>query len=113
MAPTRRGRAGFAVRLLTEAERSSQAALRLSVFYGTHEQVATIAASLLLAAGVGGAVGAAVALETRDESPAATPASTAQPVAQRRRRSPPMSVKDGVAEARPPALRAALRGAAS
>jgi putative serine protease PepD len=46
------------------------------------KQVATIAASLLLAAGVGGAVGAGVALETRDESPAATPTTSAQPVAQ-------------------------------
>ena len=64
------------------------------------KQVATIAASLLLAAGVGGAVGAAVALETRDESPAATPASTAQPVAQT---TSPIAavyerVKDGVVE---------------
>ena len=64
------------------------------------KQVATIAASLLLAAGVGGAVGAAVALETRDDSPAATPASTAQPVAQTT--SPVAAVyervKDGVVE---------------
>jgi putative serine protease PepD len=45
------------------------------------KQVATIAASVLLAAGVGGAVGAGVALETRDDTPAATPTATAQPVA--------------------------------
>jgi putative serine protease PepD len=64
------------------------------------KQVATIAASLLLAAGVGGAVGAAVALETRDDSPAATPTSAAQPVAQTA--SPVAAVyervKDGVVE---------------
>ena len=64
------------------------------------KQVATIAASLLLAAGVGGAVGAAVALETRDDSPAANPTSTAQPVAQTA--SPVAAVyervKDGVVE---------------
>jgi putative serine protease PepD len=45
------------------------------------KHVATIAAALLLAAGVGGAVGAAVALETRDDSSNATTTPTAQPVA--------------------------------
>ena len=45
------------------------------------KHVATIAAALLLAAGVGGAVGAAVALETRDDSSNATNTPTAQPVA--------------------------------
>jgi putative serine protease PepD len=44
------------------------------------KQVTTIAAALLLAAGVGGAVGAGVALETSDDSPATSP--SAQPVAQ-------------------------------
>jgi putative serine protease PepD len=64
------------------------------------KQVATVAAALLLAAGVGGAVGAGVALETRDASPEAAPSSTAQPVA---RTSSPIAavyqrVKDGVVE---------------
>ena len=45
------------------------------------KQVATIAASLLLAAGVGGAVGRRCARDAR-RVPTATPASTAQPVAQ-------------------------------
>lgn len=45
------------------------------------KHVATVAAALLLAAGVGGAVGAAVALETRDDSSNATTTPTAQPVA--------------------------------
>jgi putative serine protease PepD len=47
---------------------------------GMSKQVATIAASLLLAAGVGGAVGAGVALETGGDSDEGTPTS-AQPVA--------------------------------
>ncbi|MGH3081993.1 MAG: S1C family serine protease [Gaiellaceae bacterium] len=64
------------------------------------KQVATIAASLLLAAGVGGAVGAGVALETRDESPAATPTTSAQPVAQTMSSIAAVyeRVKDGVVE---------------
>ena len=56
------------------------------------KHVATIAAALLLAAGVGGAVGAAVALETRDDASNATPTSTAQPVA--RTNSPISAVYD-------------------
>jgi len=44
------------------------------------KQLATIAAALLLAAGVGGAVGAGVALETSGDS-AATPTASAQPIA--------------------------------
>jgi putative serine protease PepD len=62
------------------------------------KQVTTIAAALLLAAGVGGAVGAGVALETGDDSPATSP--SAQPVA---RTTSSVSavyqrVKDGVVE---------------
>ena len=56
------------------------------------KHVATIAAALLLAAGVGGAVGAAVALETRDDSSNATTSPTAQPVA--RTNSPISAVYD-------------------
>jgi putative serine protease PepD len=64
------------------------------------KHVASIAAALLLAAGVGGAVGAAVALETRDDSSNATTTPTAQPVA---RTNSPISavyerVKDSVVE---------------
>jgi putative serine protease PepD len=45
------------------------------------KQIATVALSLLLAAGIGGAVGAAVALELDDDSqPQATAAPTSQPV---------------------------------
>jgi putative serine protease PepD len=64
------------------------------------KQVATIAASLLVAAGVGGAVGAGVALETRDEPPAATPTATAQPVARTASSIAAVyeRVKDGVVE---------------
>jgi putative serine protease PepD len=64
------------------------------------KQVATIAASLLLAAGVGGAVGAGVALETRDDTPAATPTATAQPVARTASSIAAVyeRVKDGVVE---------------
>jgi putative serine protease PepD len=63
------------------------------------KQVATVAAALLLAAGVGGAVGAGVALETRGDSDPETTAS-AQPVA---RTTSAISavyqrVKDGVVE---------------
>ena len=62
------------------------------------KQVTTIAAALLLAAGVGGAVGAGVALETSDDPPATSP--SAQPVA---RTTSSVSavyqrVKDGVVE---------------
>lgn len=64
------------------------------------KHVATIAAALLLAAGIGGAVGAAVALETRDDSSNATTTPTAQPVA--RTNSPISAVyeraKDSVVE---------------
>jgi putative serine protease PepD len=64
------------------------------------KHVATIAAALLLAAGVGGAVGAAVALQTDDDSPTAASTPTAQPVASA---SSPVSavyqrVKDAVVE---------------
>jgi putative serine protease PepD len=64
------------------------------------KHVATVAAALLLAAGVGGAVGAGVALETRDDSSGADNTSTAQPVA---RSSSAIAavyerVKDGVVE---------------
>jgi putative serine protease PepD len=44
------------------------------------KQFVTVAAALLLAAGVGGAVGAGVALEVRDDSAATTPTSSARPV---------------------------------
>jgi putative serine protease PepD len=62
------------------------------------KQIATAAAALLLAAGVGGAVGAGVALETRGDSSGETPTTAAQPVA---RTSSAISavyqrVKDGV-----------------
>lgn len=65
-----------------------------------NKQVATIAASLVLAAGVGGAVGAGVALGTQDDSSAETTAPTAEPVA---RTSSSIAavyerVKDGVVE---------------
>lgn len=46
------------------------------------KQFATVAAALLLAAGVGGAVGAGVALELRDESSPNTTTPSPQPVAQ-------------------------------
>ena len=64
------------------------------------KQVATVAAALLLAAGVGGAVGAGVALETRNDSDADTTTVKAEPVAQT---SSAVSaiykrVKDGVVE---------------
>jgi putative serine protease PepD len=64
------------------------------------KHVTTVAAALLLAAGVGGAVGAGVALETRGDSDADATASQAQPVAQT---SSAISavyqrVKDGVVE---------------
>jgi putative serine protease PepD len=63
------------------------------------KQIATIAASLLLAAGVGGAVGAGVALETSDDS-SSTATTSAEPVA---RTTSAISavydrVKDGVVE---------------
>jgi putative serine protease PepD len=65
------------------------------------KQFTTVAAALLLAAGVGGAVGAGVALETRGDSAADdTSTTSAQPVA---RTTSPISavyqrVKDGVVE---------------
>jgi putative serine protease PepD len=46
------------------------------------KQFATVAAALLLAAGVGGAVGAGVALETRGDSASDATTPSAQPVAQ-------------------------------
>jgi putative serine protease PepD len=46
------------------------------------KQIATIAAALLLAAGVGGAVGAGVALETRNDSATNTSTPSPEPVAQ-------------------------------
>ena len=63
------------------------------------KQIATAIISLLIAAGVGGAVGAAVALETSDDEPqAAVP--TAQPVADRAVEIAAVydRVKDGVVE---------------
>jgi putative serine protease PepD len=63
------------------------------------KQIATAIISLLIAAGVGGAVGAAVALETSDDEPqAAVP--TAQPVADRAVALADVydRVKDGVVE---------------
>ena len=64
------------------------------------KQVATVAAALLLAAGVGGAVGAGVALETRDDSSGDATASTAQPVARSTSAIAAVyeRVKDGVVE---------------
>jgi putative serine protease PepD len=64
------------------------------------KQFTTVAAALLLAAGVGGAVGAGVALETRGDSAADTTPTSAQPVA---RTTSAISavyqrVKDGVVE---------------
>lgn len=64
------------------------------------KQIATVAASLLLAAGVGGAVGAGVALELGEDSEGGTTTTTAQPVA---RTASAISavydrVKDGVVE---------------
>jgi putative serine protease PepD len=66
---------------------------------GMSKQVATIAASLLLAAGVGGAVGAGVALETGGDSDEGTPTS-AQPVARTNSAVAAVyqRVKDGVVE---------------
>jgi putative serine protease PepD len=63
-------------------------------------QVATVAAALLLAAGVGGAVGAGVALETQDDSSGEATASTAQPVARSNSAIAAVyeRVKDGVVE---------------
>jgi putative serine protease PepD len=64
------------------------------------KQVATVAAALLLAAGVGGAVGAGVALETRDDSSDGTSATPAQPVARSTSAIAAVyeRVKDGVVE---------------
>jgi putative serine protease PepD len=64
------------------------------------KQVATIAAALLLAAGVGGAVGAGVALETRGDSTGETSATSAQPVARTNSAVAAVyeRVKDGVVE---------------
>jgi putative serine protease PepD len=64
------------------------------------KQLATVAAALLVAAGVGGAVGAGVALETRGEAAATTTTAAAEPVAQS---TSPIAavyqrVKDGVVE---------------
>ena len=63
------------------------------------KQLATIAAALLLAAGVGGAVGAGVALETSGDSAATTTAS-AQPIARTTSATSAVyqRVKDGVVE---------------
>jgi putative serine protease PepD len=64
------------------------------------KQIATAAAALLVAAGVGGAVGAGVALETRGDSAAETTASSAQPVARSTSATSAVyqRVKDGVVE---------------
>ncbi|HEV3478705.1 MAG TPA: trypsin-like peptidase domain-containing protein [Gaiellaceae bacterium] len=64
------------------------------------KQVATVAAALLLAAGVGGAVGAGVALETRDESSSERDTPAAQPVASSTSAVAAVyeRVKDGVVE---------------
>jgi S1-C subfamily serine protease len=64
------------------------------------KQVATVAAALLLAAGVGGAVGAGVALETRDDSSDGPSATSAQPVARSTSAIAAVyeRVKDGVVE---------------
>jgi putative serine protease PepD len=64
------------------------------------KQIATVAASLLLAAGVGGAVGAGVALELDDDSAAETSTPTSQPVAQTASALSAVyqRVKDGVVE---------------
>jgi putative serine protease PepD len=64
------------------------------------KQIATAAAALLAAAGVGGAVGAGVALETRDDSAAETTASSAQPVARSTSATSAVyqRVKDGVVQ---------------
>jgi putative serine protease PepD len=64
------------------------------------KQIATVAASLLLAAGVGGAVGAGVALELDDDSAAETSTPTSEPVAQTASALSAVyqRVKDGVVE---------------
>jgi putative serine protease PepD len=64
------------------------------------KQVTTIAAALLLAAGVGGAVGAGVALQTDDDPAASTTEGATQPVAQTSSGAAAVyqRVKDGVVE---------------
>jgi putative serine protease PepD len=64
------------------------------------KQVATVAAALLLAAGVGGAVGAGVALETRGDSSSEDNTTAAQPVARSNSGIAALyeRVKDGVVE---------------
>jgi putative serine protease PepD len=64
------------------------------------KQVTTIAAALLLAAGVGGAVGAGVALQTDDDSATSTSEAATQPVAQTSSAVAAVyqRVKDGVVE---------------
>jgi putative serine protease PepD len=64
------------------------------------KQVTTIAAALLLAAGVGGAVGAGVALQTDDDPAASTTEAATQPVAQTSSGAAAVyqRVKDGVVE---------------
>jgi putative serine protease PepD len=64
------------------------------------KQVSAIAAALLLAAGVGGAVGAGVALQTDNDSAAATTEAATQPVAQTSSAVAAIyqRVKDGVVE---------------
>jgi putative serine protease PepD len=64
------------------------------------KQVTTIAAALLLAAGVGGAVGAGVALQTDNDSAAPTTEAATQPVAQTLSAAAAVyqRVKDGVVE---------------
>jgi len=64
------------------------------------KQLTTVAAALLLAAGIGGAVGAGVALETRSDSTADTSTPSAQPVAQTTSAISAVyeRVKDGVVE---------------
>jgi putative serine protease PepD len=64
------------------------------------KQFATVAAALLLAAGVGGAVGAGVALETRSDSEANVTTPSPEPVARTTSAISPVyqRVKDGVVE---------------
>jgi putative serine protease PepD len=64
------------------------------------KQLTTVAAALLAAAGVGGAVGAGVALETRGDAAATTTVAAAQPVAETTSSVSAVyqRVKDGVVE---------------